>query len=58
MDLMNNGTKECRAHWEGELGMFHPEDLELIPEHIRIRLTPTELESFQTFVPYWWYNGD
>jgi hypothetical protein len=43
--------------WEGELGMFHPEDLELIPEHIRIRLTPTELESFH-FVPYWWYNGD
>ena len=35
-----------QSPWEGELGMFHPEDLELIPEHIRNRLSPIDLESY------------
>ena len=44
--LDEQSDQGVQSPWEGELGMFHPEDLELIPEHIRIRLTPTELESY------------
>jgi hypothetical protein len=34
--------------WEGELGQFEEEDIQLIPENIRRRLTPDELRMYDS----------
>jgi hypothetical protein len=34
--------------WEGELGQYDEEDIQLIPEHIRRRMTPDELQMYDS----------
>jgi hypothetical protein len=47
MDLLDEQWDQgVPSPWEGELGMFHAEDLEMIPECIRNRLTPSELKLY------------
>jgi hypothetical protein len=37
-----------RSPWEGELGQYEEEDIELIPQNIRRRLTPDELRIYDS----------